>query len=113
VVVVDEPSGLSTVTVVVPSECDTLVSFVHVPATHGSFTSTTVVVFSFVFVVVHLDKLPVTVHVFDVEPSEAVSVVTVLPLSNDVVQDCLPLVVVHVGPDVIAGATVVVVVVVQ
>jgi hypothetical protein len=102
VVVVDVPSGLTTVTVIVPSACVTFVSVVQVLPTHGSFTSTTVVVLSPVFVVVHeLWPLPSCVQTLVVDPSAAVSVVVVVPSSKVVVQFCLLFAVVHVGPEVI------------
>jgi hypothetical protein len=56
VVVVDEPSGFSVVFVTTPSACVTVVTFVQVPfASHGSFTSTTVVESAPVSVVVHVE----------------------------------------------------------
>jgi hypothetical protein len=108
-----DPSGFSTVVVTVPSASVTVVSFVQVPATHGSTTSTTVTVLVFVSVVVQEDLSPRAEHVFVVLPSEEVSVVTVFPLSY-VVEQLLPLLLeVHVGPLVIASVVVVVVVVVH
>jgi hypothetical protein len=112
VVEVEEPSGFSVVTVTVPSACVVVVSFVHVPFTHGCFFSTTVVVLLAVSVVVHFDKTPSVLHVLDDVPSTAVSNLTVVPSSNSVTQVWIPFAVVQVGPDVmfadVVGAFVVV-----